>query len=308
MYYPILRGKINELLALRELANISTDKMFCPVIEPVKTSLAPLFKTIKELNDKDIVPLIIINPTVGDLQGESKYILDQLRGEPDLQYLATLAIRDDVSEIENLTIDIDEYVLFVIDGINQGIIDASANAKCTFIRSTTPPHLIQKISNVILYNDFFNKQKRNADYPIESGFSSLHSYYKTINNVKGFGDYTTLSESYSESGGPAYVVTIHATYINEEKFEEAFIRHYSSVSDDDTPANPGKKFLEALGFFISDEASGKVKFSPTTGLQQFKKVYQDKHFPGLGQVKKMSIMHHIETVNDYLIGVGSLDQ
>lgn len=308
MYYPILRGKLNELLALRELANISTDKMFCPVIEPVKTSLAPLFKTIKELNDEDIVPLIIINPTVGDLQGESHYILDQLEDELDLQYLATFAIRDDVSEVENLIIDIDKYALFIVDGLNQEIIDASREAEFTFIRSTTPPHLIKKISNVILYNDFFNKQKRNADYPIESGFSSLHSYYTTIDNVKGFGDYTTLSESYSESGGPAYVVTIHATYINEEKFEEAFIRHYSSVSDDDKPTNPGKKFLEALGFFMSDEASGKVKFSPTAGLQKFQKVYHAKHFPGLGQVKKMSIMHHIETINDYLIGVESLDE
>jgi hypothetical protein len=43
MYYPILRGKLNELLALRELANLPVDKKFCPVIEPVRSSLAPLF-------------------------------------------------------------------------------------------------------------------------------------------------------------------------------------------------------------------------------------------------------------------------
>ena len=34
MYYPIFRGKLNELLALRELAILDIEKRFCPVIEP----------------------------------------------------------------------------------------------------------------------------------------------------------------------------------------------------------------------------------------------------------------------------------
>ncbi len=36
-------------------------------------------------------------------------------------------------------------------------------------------------------------------------------------------------------------------------------------------------------------------------LSYFQKIYDEQHFPGLGQVKKISIMHHIETINDYLI-------
>jgi len=35
MYYPILRGKLNELLAIRELSELGL-KNFTPVIEPVK--------------------------------------------------------------------------------------------------------------------------------------------------------------------------------------------------------------------------------------------------------------------------------
>lgn len=38
MYYPILRGKLNELLALRELAQLKL-KNFTPVIEPVKKDI-----------------------------------------------------------------------------------------------------------------------------------------------------------------------------------------------------------------------------------------------------------------------------
>ncbi|WP_046205791.1 sce7725 family protein [Acinetobacter radioresistens] len=301
MYYPILRGKLNELLALRELANLSVDKKFCPVIEPVRSSLTPLFRTIEELNNKGIIPLIFFNPTVGDLEGCSSHIISEFKKLTNLRYLPIFAVRDSVDDIKNLLEQFTQYALFLIEGLSSSIIEASTRANLTFISSTTAPNLIKKLNNVILYDDFFKKQKRNADYPVESPFSSLHTYYNEFRNVKGFGDYTILSEEYSESGGPAYVVTIHVTYINSEKFDEAFIRHYSSDSDNDTPANPGKKFIEALEKFILEKNTQKIKFLDTSASTGFQEIYEAKHFPGLGQVKKISIMHHIETINDYLI-------
>ncbi len=301
MYYPILRGKLNELLALRELANLPVDKKFCPVIEPVRSSLAPLFRTIKELNDKEIVPLIFFNPTVGDLEGCGFHIIEEFKKEIELRYLPVFAIKDSVEDIRSLIDQFEEYALFLIDGLSNSIIEASTKATLTFISSTTAPNLIKKLNNVVLYDDFFKKQKRNADYPVESPFSSLHTYYNEFRNVNGFGDYTILSEEYSESGGPAYVVTIHVTYINSEKFDEAFVRHYSSDTDNDTPANPGKKFIEALEKFIVEKNDQKIEFLDTSASMDFQKIYDAKHFPGLGQVKKISIMHHIETINNYLI-------
>ena len=301
MYYPILRGKLNELLALRELANLPIDKNFCPVIEPVRSSLAPLFRTIKELNDKELVPLILFNPTVGDLKDNSTYIINEFKKEEGLRYLPIFAVKDSIDSISPLIKSFPEYALFLLDGLSSSIIEESKKSKLTFISSMTAPNLIKRLTNVVLYDDFFKKQKRNADYLEESPFSSLHTYYNEINNVIGFGDYTIISEEYSESGGPAYVVTIHITYINDDKFDEAFIRHYSSDNDNDTPANPGKKFIEALGKFINEKNSNKIKFVETSASENFQKIYDAKHFPGLGQVKKISIMHHIETINDYLI-------
>lgn len=303
MYYPILRGKLNELLALRELATLSIDKKFCPVIEPVKSTLTPLFRTIRELNDKEIVPLILMNPTVGDLEGNSSFIVEEFNKEENLRYIPAIAVTDTLEQVESLINQYkeNEYALFLIDGLSTAILDQSRKALLTFISSTTAPNLINRLSNVVLYDAFFKKQKRNADYPIESPFSSLHTYYDDIKNVVGFGDYTILSEEYSENGGPAYVVTIHITYINSDKFDEAFIRHYSSDNDSDTPANPGKKFIEALGKFIDEKESKKVHFVETFGAEQFQNIYDSEHFPGLGQVKKLSIIHHIETINDYLL-------
>lgn len=299
MYYPILRGKLNELLALRELSNLSIDKKFCPLIEPVREEMSPLIKTIKELNDNGMTPNIIINPRVGDLSHKPDYVLEQLQKFDSLRYVPCIVINENTNVINHFKSKVTEYGLFVTDGLSQEIINETKNAKFTFINCNVSPNLLKQMTNVILYSDFFKRQKRNADYSAESIFSSLHTYYKDYKAI-GFGDYTLIGEEYSESGGPAYVVTIHASYIDDSRFKEMFVRHYSS-QDDGTPTNPGNKFKEALKKLIHDIDHGIVDFTKTTALKDFEKISISEHFPGLGQIKKISMKHHIETINNYLI-------
>ena len=90
------------------------------------------------------------------------------------------------------------------------------------------------------------------------------------------------------------------SYINNEKFDELYIRHYSSEPDG-TPSNPGKKFLEALSHFMNAYNTNEVNFIETEGIRQFISLHKARHFPGLGQVKKISILHHTETINYYLV-------
>lgn len=300
MYYPILRGKLNEFLALRELSNLAIDKKFCPVIEPVRKELAPLIRTVKELNDNGLTPFIFLNPTVGDLKGDSNFLYTELKKYDDIVYIPIVVIQENLNSVRNLLSDLDNYALFLTDGLSEEIIEATKNADRTFLSSKTSPNLINLINNAVLYDDSFKKQKRNADYPVESPYSSLHTFYNSYSTVVGFGDYTTVSAEYSESGGPAYVVTIHVTYIDHQRYFEAFTRHYSS-EDDESPANPGKKFKEALTKFIYEKNSQSIKFVKTSGVDNFDEIYNSQNFPGLGQVKKISIKHHIETINDYLI-------
>ncbi|MDN5524542.1 sce7725 family protein, partial [Acinetobacter sp.] len=167
-----------------------------------------------------------------------------------------------------------------------------------FIQNDTNPNIKRRIKNRVSYEDFFKKQIRNADYPKESPFSSLHSYYKDESNI-GFADYTITGDDFSEGGGPAYVVTIHCSYIDRRRFDELFIRHYSSFNDG-TPTNPGAKFIEALNLLIKDIDSKDIPFIDTHALNEFVYLHKIEHFPGLGQVKKISIKHHIETVANFL--------
>lgn len=297
MYYPILRGKLNELLALRELAQLEL-KNYVPVIEPVKKDIKALVKTIESLNSKAIEPYIIINPTVGDFSSHPLELSQSLTLFKELRYKTLYAIDERTKQYENF-LALNEFGLFIQKGIDTQLIHFSESSKINFIQNDVSPNVKRLIKNKVIYEDFFRKQKKNADYPEESPFSSLHSYYQDDRTNIGFSDYTITGDDFIEGGGPAYVVTIHCSYIDTKRFDELFIRHFSS-KDDGTPTNPGAKFLEALNLLIKEIDEKHIPFTHTDALKEFKYLHKIEHFPGLGQVKKISIKHHIETVNNFL--------
>ena len=68
MYFPYLRGRQYELIALRELLdNKLIGNNIIPVIEPIKLS-ATLIKTIQLFNSKKNKIAIICNPQVGSFK------------------------------------------------------------------------------------------------------------------------------------------------------------------------------------------------------------------------------------------------
>ena len=77
-----------------------------------------------------------------------------------------------------------------------------------------------------------------------NSFSDLHATFDD-EGMNGFGDFLIVGNDYSESGGPAYAVAIHLTYIDSNKDDEMHIRHFKSIRQDD-PKDPAGKFAEAL--------------------------------------------------------------
>lgn len=300
MYYPILRGKLNELLALRELAPLQLE-FYTPVIEPVKRDIKSLVKAIEILNSNGITPYIIINPTIGDYAQSPNDLFNELNKFESINYEILYSINVKTEKYEDF-LNIGSFGLFIQKGIDQDIINFSRSSKINFIQNDTNPNVKKLIENKVVYEDFFRKQIRNADYPKESPFSSLHSYYADDKNEKniGFGDYTITGDEFTDGGGPAYVVTIHLSYIDTKRFDELFVRHYSSENDG-TPTNPGSKFKQALELLIQDVTKTDSPFINTNALNEFLYLNKIEHFPGLGQVKKISIKHHIETLNHFLV-------
>jgi len=73
------------------------------------------------------------------------------------------------------------------------------------------------------------------------------------------------------------------------------IYHFVSDSNDDYD-DPAGKFEEALEKLMESSLIDKNTFA----YNELKRFYDNKAYSGLGVVKKLSIMHHIELIFRYL--------
>jgi len=149
--------------------------------------------------------------------------------------------------------------------------------------------------NRVMLSDRYNKQKRNVDYKDtpDEFFSDDHLFYAE-DGYKGFSDFSIIGDDYQDSGFAPYAVVIHIVYFNGDK--SLRIKHFVSDTNFDT-SDPAGKFGEALKKLIEWNAQQGLN---THGIKQFEELYKAGKYPGLGTVKKLSIMHHLELVSDYL--------
>lgn len=297
MYFPILRGKQYELSALKELALINSFDYFLPIIEPVKKNTKDLLLSVKKLNEKNIRPIIIMNPNIGEYKNNSDLFYTLLEASKiNIDYLPCINMNNPnadffLKKFNDFTLLFDEYY-----AIDEHLL---SQAKILFLPQHTGESIIDKLENIVLYGDFFPKIKRNADYPSESLLTDLNVQFKNKKNVIGYGDFTITPKKYSNGGGPAFVVAIHSTYTDLNRNYTKYVKHYLSYDDNSTD-NVGKKFLDAVNKFLQDVDFEKISFYKTSAINDFRNYRNKKHYPGLGISKKISIKHHIETTNEFL--------
>ncbi len=155
--------------------------------------------------------------------------------------------------------------------------------------------------NRVIIEDPFQKQLRNVDYAdrADEFFSAEHRYYHEDGFV-GFSDYSIVGNEYSESGFAPFAVAIHIVYFDPK--QNLRVRHFLSDTNEDT-SDPAGKFYEALVKVVQWNKEEGLK---TRAIKILEEHYREGTYPGLGTLKKLSIMHHIELISDYLTKV--LDQ
>ncbi|HCE5725381.1 TPA: sce7725 family protein [Pseudomonas aeruginosa] len=312
MYHPYFRGKQFDLLAVRECAKIFADSRFTPIIEPVRESLNGLKRAIDDLKEHRAHAILIANPSYGD----------HITNTESLHAL----IEAEISGYENI-----EVGILLNSSTNTWkaieICERYKGTPLTFIHAdfSEPKDLAIAITNEkiradhifleahcgklyrrhfdssqrILLRDGFKRQA-NSKYPDTEPFSDLHVTYPE-EGMTGFGDFLIVGDEYSESGGPAYAVAIHLTFIDDEMDDAMFIHHFKSDRQD-TPTDPAGKFYEALTKLVKEVSSTETKVYKSSAVEEFLHLYKTGHFPGLGYVKKLSMKHHIETLAHYCRG------
>lgn len=309
MYFPYLRGRQFELIALRELLeNERIGANIIPIIEPVKPS-ATLLKTIECFVEHDREIAVVFNPAVGDF---SKKIIEMKKEDSKIANELYDVLTDSNKIIRSYIMDTQIISKLKGDKHKDKRLIINLNRDClddflqvyeeVLPRYTLIPddRAFKRIipETKVLFEDSFNKRSRNIDYiqHEDEFFSDNHLYYQNEKYV-GFADYSIVGEGFNESGFAPIAVAIHVVYFNEK--DELRIHHFVSDSNDGIE-DPAGKFGEALEKLVYWCAENNVQ--NTLGLRGFYDCYSSGKYPGLGTVKKYSIMHHLELVSNFLGG------
>lgn len=304
MYYPYLRGRQFELIALREYALERGDKNnIIPIIEPVKKTFNSMKLALPKLFDGNVKFALILNPQVGDIKDISE-ITNALNVElsDHSKWIPAFILTNNFKEISTYISDNNytDIMLIFTDSTNTSSDDFNQ-----FIESPRIKYIVTKenktlkrrlkTKDFILLNDNFKAQKRNSDYLTmpEEKFTEEHLFYSE-ENYCGFSDYTILVSDFIEGGAAPYAVAIHLTYQKEN--DEIWLRHFASITNDDQ-SNIQGKFEEAAKKAVHFLDTKNIHTHATEELRNY---YNNQSYPGLGMVKKISIKHHLEMLNNCL--------
>ena len=198
MYYPILRGRQNELLAIRELVgeDLLSDKV-CPIIEPVKLT-STLISTLEICDNINHNIVLIRNPKVGSFFSDIKNDKNgkNLKKLEDIQttdhIYRGLIIDSETPEIiekwKNESVDFSKVITLCTNADNIKYYSCVQNEEVkVVIPYASSFRRIRK--NRILLDDKFNKQEKNADYIDEDDefFSDDHLFFSDDGYI-GFSD------------------------------------------------------------------------------------------------------------------------
>ncbi len=300
MYFPILTAKQNEVFALYELPKKVFDNTIPVIIPPNSKNLK---SQILKLIEKNIYFILVINPQRptypkqneiqhefidGVLKGYTNfslgYIIDNKTSNYDLKdYFKSnpkleksLLHFGKFSDIAFLNkISKAKYDIYLTNKVDENYINDTAYGEIVYIK------------------DGFQRKDSNREYPKTSSFSSYLFNFKQ-EGISGFGDFNIIGKDVKDGGGSPYAIVLHLTTIKDP---DLTIYHFISDSNDDQK-NQAIKFVEAAKKLINY-----IDTNPMfegEGIADFRRCYNEMHYPGLGVCKRMSIKNHIEQISNVI--------
>lgn len=314
MYFPYLRGKQYELLAVKELAALlGSQGVVVPIIEPVRPPTGSgLHRCLAALGAEGNDFILITNPQAGNLRGPTvapdivNYVNDT---DTDQSWNIGLLVDEGTGITELISefrasYGLSRRLTLIHTGLSEqlaSLVEETQDLRCEFnvvdsrLRRQYFRNLLAVSSGVTL-RDGFPSEARNAAYldREETMFNDDHLFFAE-EGWYGFSDYLTIGEQYSDSGFTPRAVVIHWTYEPQEG-GPIMIRHFTSESNDDI-SNIGGKFLEAASKLVVFLDAQNIR---TQAADVFRAHVENGTYPGLGIVKKLSIQNHLELMSRIL--------
>lgn len=314
MYYPYLRGKQFELLALREFSReFENNHTIVPIIEPVKKQVNGLNAAALSMIENGMKFAVILNPSDGDYRhtGIDNDILMSLTALTDDRdnwipaYIykhngRTLLDHAKQNNLSNLMIifpsgaDVNDEVLMEFLSKDEVAFVVSGNLSNN---RSARGRLLRLGKALISLEDRFNERPRNADYAneVDEIFSEDFAYYKN-DGLAGFADYTPMAKDFIEGGMLPYAIAIHLTY--QKSDDQIFVHHFVSDNNFDQSNIRGKFHEAAVKIAPFFNNNGLYHTSAVDEL--IRRAESDDGYPGLGYIKKLSVKNHLELITHIL--------
>ena len=314
MYYPYLRGKQFELLALREFSNeYNNNSKIVPIIEPVKKQVNGLNAAALSMIENGMKFAVILNPSDGDYKhtGIDNDILMSLTALTDDRdnwipaYIykhngKTLLDHAKQNNLSNLMIifpsgaDVNDEVLMEFLSKDEVAFVVSGNLSNN---RSARGRLLRLGKALISLEDRFNERPRNADYAneVDEIFSEDFAYYQD-DRLAGFADYTPMAKDFIEGGMLPYAIAIHLTY--QKSDDQIFVHHFVSDNNFDQSNIRGKFHEAAVKIAPFFNNNGLYHTSAVDEL--IRRAESDDGYPGLGYIKKLSVKNHLELITHIL--------
>lgn len=308
MYFPLLRGKQYELVALREFAEEHPgEQLLCPIIEPVRVLPDALVRTAGSLSSNGIRYSVVMNPGKGDYAletnrfeiGDYLHLFDKFAVKPIPAFIAdgksaavlrmieqnrlkeVMVIFEDSFDMENC----DDDVLCNHNSVSYivcGSVDSRNNKR----------YLLRTGKNIIRLDDNFVVRKPNTAYRgfDEDPYTEEFFYYRD-DRFYGFADYCVLPKAFVEGGTTPTAVAIHLTY--QKRNDAIWVRHF--VSEE---AYDARHIRDKFGNAVNKVVDFYRTVEPTDAARWL--IHHSDRYPGLGVLKKVTMKNHLELISNIL--------
>lgn len=305
-YFPFLRGKREELFALRAVANrIAASSSIVPIIEPVNGN-SNTTNSLDHYVEAGMPLVFITNPKHGTYRGREQDLHDDMcvngsLAEYDNFIPALYIYRDtnirEVNSFNGRHTDNFRAVIYDAEPTSDEVRNWCATDDRIYhhiiLDGRVNTGFIRDIPNTrrVLIRDNFRRRTPNSQYPPREHFTDLNTIAGNRDNLN-WGDYSIQGDHFADGGGAAMTVAIHHIHFSDNG-ESLDVSHFLSDRQETTD-DPAGKTIEAARKLVA--ALDILAPADTDACGEYQAMVEAEHWRGLGYLKRLAIRHHLEVI------------
>jgi len=306
VYFPYLRGKQTEILAVRESSGFLAAGRIVPVFEP--TNVKPLAEArFLRIAQDGVRFAVIVNSAHGTVgipsESDVAQLINRIEAQNPGMVLPAFEIRSD-ADLAGLTQFAQQFasrrcVIVHRDhnlsgGALQGATRPLGQAPVQILREGGPAEsAIRSLrsAGIVLLRDGFRRRDRNADYPSLSSFDDLFYTYRR-RRFHGFSDFSIVGDHFGRGGNPQ-TVALHLTEPSQNNIvTNHFVSRYPPAS-----VAISVHYLDALALLKAYTGVPANAPFDTQGVGLFLESFRRGSYHALWKPKQWSMMHHMEFID-----------